>query len=724
MTSSSITYQFRHETVTANAQRAQRFRSKNFEFVAVDGEGAGFGKDHRYILLGCGERYIENIQGISWKEAFEFLYSCFEEKPRAAFVGFFLGYDFTQLIKTLPESRARILLTERGISSRKRKSSGGNNKPFPVRYQGWEFDMLPGRRLQIRPQACRCHEESRHAKCTHPQREWMYICDSGPFWQCSLLVAIDPQNWREPVVTPEEFAIVEEGKASRSMTIEEYIADKARVLKYMLLENNILQRIMTVLREGFMDIGVNLRKDQWFGPGQAAAAWYKKNRIPRRSDLEAIIPGNYWEAARQSYFGGWFEIFSHGIIPGRSYEYDINSAYPYIIASLPCLLHGRYDSGNGQPTISGDNGLVLCRARLHGDDAYIGAALNRDKDGRIRRPKVTEGWYWQHEIDAGIRAGVISDVDYREWKSYHPCDCENPVRGFRDLYEHRLSVGKDNVLGKSCKLVYNSGYGKFAQSTGSAPYGNWIYASLITAGCRVMILDAIASHPNGTKSVLMVATDAVFFDSPHPDLPVSQNLGNWDSTLRENLTQFKPGVYWDDKSRKAIRDGHATKFKARGINARDFAKHLGQIDDLFLRAIEIPPDFRIKLAEADNFTAYAEKAWPWILFEVGFSLVSAKTALSRGDWSEAGQTQIDLVTIQDSDPADKRANVFYDAMANRLRTYPVDVPPDEIISVPYDKRYGIDDPFSLESRESLGITPNGTVGDQVREYTRILTGEE
>jgi hypothetical protein len=538
-------------------------------------------------------------------------------------------------------------------------------------------------------------------------------------------VAIDPKSWNIPVVTAEEFAFIEERKAKRSMTLEEYIRDREEVIRYNQLENDIFCRIMTVLREGFLEINVNLRKDQWFGPGQAAAAWYKKNGIPKRNELEDTIPGDFWESARQSYFGGWFEIFSHGIIPGRSYEYDINSAYPYIIASLPCLLHGRYASGSGEPPHAGEsNRYTLVRARMEGNDPYIGAALNRDKDGRIRRPRVTEGWYWLHEIEAGIRAGVISDVVYHEWKSYRPCNCENPVRGFRDLYEHRLSVGKDTILGKSCKLVYNSGYGKFAQSTGSSPYGNWVYASLITAGCRVMILDAIASHPHGTKSVLMVATDAVFFDAPHLGLSTSQSLGDWGCTERDNLTQFKPGVYWDDKARRRIATGESAAFKARGINARDLARHLGEIDALFLRAIEYPPDFRVKLYQGRNFTAYAEKDWPWIIFEIGFSLVSAKTALARGDWMQAGETQVNIVAIQDSDPSDKRREVYYDAESNRLRTSPISVPDSEIPSIPYDKRYGMEDPFSIDSQEILGITPDGTANDMARNYTRLLSGEE
>lgn len=718
MTSYSITY----ERETRYAVNQRRYRQKNFEFIAVDGEGAGFGRDHRYVLLGCGERYIENLEGISWKEAFTFLYEEFLQRPGAAFVGFFLGYDFTQILKTLPEERARILLTDKGINARKRTKSGGNRKPFPVRYEGWEFDLLPGRRLQIRPQVCNCHETSIR-RCTHKQSEWMYICDSGAFWQCSLLSAIQPRNWRTPVVSDAEYKFIEEGKAQRSMTLEEYIKDRARVLKYMMLENEVFVRIMNELRAGFLEIGVNLRKDQWFGPGQAAASYFKKEKVPSREQLEKIVPEEFWESARQSYYGGWFEIFSHGIVPGISHEYDINSAYPFIIASLPCLLHGRYARGDGSPPGDVRSPYTLVYARVSGNDRYIGALLNRDKDGRIRRPRITEGWYWLHEIQAAERAGLITDTDIREWHAYYPCDCPPPVRGFRDLYEHRLHVGKDTVLGKSCKLVYNSGYGKFAQSLGQSPYGNWVYASLITAGCRVMILDAIATHPQGSKSVLMVATDGIFFDSPHPGLPISKQLGAWDYSRRENLALFKPGVYWDDKARDAISRGDAIGFKARGVNARDFARRIGDIDQLFLRAIDTPPEFRIKLWEADNFTAYAEKEWPWITFPVGFSLTSVKTALMRGDWSSAGETIINMTVIQDSDPSDKREGVYYDSRTNRLRTRPVDIPDKETVSIPYEKRYGMDDPFSQESREEFGITWDGVISDAIKEYINILKGE-
>lgn len=704
------------------AANMRRHRARNFEFIGVDGEGAGFGTDHRYVLLGVGNDYIENVDGIKWKEAFQFLYKCYEQTPSAAFVGFFLGYDFTQILKTLPEDRARMLLTDKGINARKRTRSGNNSKPFPVRYDGWEFDLLPGRRLQIRPQSCICAQIGKR-DCSHKQFGWMYVCDSGPFWQCSLLSAIQPRNWNNPVISQLDFDTIEAGKANRSMTLQEYVENREKVIEYNRTENRALVAIMNELRNGFREIGVTLRRNQWFGPGQAAAAWFKKEGVPRRDIITESVPEFYLEASRESYFGGWFEIFSHGIVPGRSYEYDLNSAYPWVIANLPCLLHGRYDHGSGNPPVLRGS-YVLIRARILGNDANIGSLLNRSKDGRIRRPRITEGWYWLHEIKAAIRAGLVSSYECREWVAYYPCDCENPVRGFRDLYEHRLAVGKNTVLGKSAKLVYNSGYGKFAQSVGSSPYGNWVYASLITAGCRERILDAIATHPRRSDAVLMVATDGIFFDSPHSGLPISDRLGEWDCSERDNLTLFKPGVYWDDKSRQKIAQGDPVGFKARGVNARDFARHIGEIDRKFLSAIEWPPEFKKILFDNPEFTTYIEKDWPWIEFPVGFSVTSAKVALMRNAWQSAGATAVNIIVRQDSDPTDKREGVYYDERTNRLRTTPLDVPYDEIVSTPYDKKYGIEDPFSQETQEWMGIGPDGSVQDVLKMYASLLIGKE
>ena len=689
-------------------------------FVGVDGEGVT-DKDgtHRYVLFGVGQEQISDPEGLSWQSIFSFLYA--QYRPNTAYVGFFLGYDFTQILKTMPEDRARMLCTSEGVALRRHRIPG--KSPHPVECDGWQFDMLGTKRLRIRPKGCTC----KYSTCHHKHDPWMYICDVGPFFQTSFLSVIDPGKWLPgtEVVTPDEFATIAEGKARRAGAV---LDDDMR--RYNRLENEILVRVMKTLDKGFHDIGVHLPASKWFGPGQAAQAWLRKEKVPTREDHTGVVPQWFLEAARMSYVGGWFEDFCHGIIPGTSWENDVNSAYPSIIATLPCLLHGRYSHGNGLPpdNVAG-KGWTLVYAKIWSPGMpkrsglpHIGAMLHRDPHGRIFRPHATEGWFWWHELQAACRAGLVKRLDNRgrqqleRWVHYDPCDCPPPMRGVRGLYERRLQVGKESPLGKAAKTVYNSAYGKFAQSVGEPIFGNPVYASLITAGCRTLILDAIATHPDGMRAVTMVATDAVYFMSRHPTLPISSKLGEWGEVRRENLTLFKPGVYWDDKARKRIAEGLAPVFKARGFKASDLTRQLGSIDEVF---------------SSWNGLVEGSVEFPSVSFRPSFAMVTALQALRRNSWDMAGRVTSGSTAVlleQNSDPSDKRDGIYPDTYDGRTvwrsrPHYGMTTKAGEmqwVASTPYTKRFGMEDPWSDEYRARLGETPDGMIGDML---SWILTGE-
>ena len=777
----------------ANREKTRRWHEKKMgrvlsekewrppEFVCVDGEGTGEGDSHKYVLLGVGVNQFEDPDGIGWQDAFDFLYSEFESRPRAVYVGFFLSYDFNQILKTLPQERAAMLMTEKGMVSRRRTGSGGNTVPFPVRHDGWEFDFLPGRRLKIRPEACECsydpdictnkhwgtaqkgsREKCFRPHCQHKGKKWMHICDAGAFWQCSLLNVLNPSRWETPICTPEEYETILVNKARRDVAV---LDDEMRL--YNRLENELFARAMRELAIGFHEIGVNLSPSQWFGPGQAAAAWMRDNGVPKRSELTDIYPYQFsekekypsclttiqmitkitkmtkratiatnpkdraqtaeantptaripqdgitasvfMEAARESYYGGWFEIFSHGIIPETSYEYDLNSAYPAYIAELPCLLHGTYSQGTSDPAVGNDSDLVLVRVTATASNGVVGAMPHRTHDGHILRPNVTTGWHWLSEVRAGISCGIIQEVTYHEWCKYSPCDCMPPAREVSNLYQCRLAVGKNSVLGIAAKLVYNSMYGKFAQAIGQSPYGNWVYASRITSGCREAILKAIGTHPGGLDALLMVATDGVFFDGPHPSLPLSNRLGEWEETTRSYLTQFKPGVYWDQSTRDAIKADKPVKFKARGVSAVAFSKQLEYIDRQYYNWQEGAsiPESRTDIYSGDEIIleAQAEKGWPSVVFQVGFNMTSIIQAIQRSDWNQAGQVRSNMYVEQSSMPYEKRCQPYWDVERCRLRSRPRDLTVTD--TTPYDKAYGDETPFTWRASELKGVHPDG-----------------
>lgn len=682
-------------------------------FIAVDGEGINLPNgEHRYALFGVGNEQIENENGLPWWDILDFLYSHY--MPGYAFVGFYLGYDFDRWLCTMPEKKVERLLTSEGRESRKSKSPNMHGKVLPVDLPlGWQVNMLGKKMFEFRKRQCHC--SIHYCKCPG-KGPWMRICDSGPFFQSSFLKAIDPATWKEPIVSNDEYELIKKGKDNRADA--DHIDDEMRF--YNKLENEILARLMRVLNNGFKEMGITLSPGQWFGPGQAAQKWLKKEKVPHADAIMKAVPEWFLEAARMSYFGGWFEIMMHGIIPGESHEYDINSAYPHIISSLPCLLHGVYTRGEDSnvPFHSDRHSLVLVRARVSihkdGRQCGIGAMLHRDQSNRILRPARTEGWFWLHEIDAAKRAKCISECTIYEWMAYEPCDCKPPMANISHLYDLRIKVGKDTPLGKGARLAYNSMYGKFAQSVGNPIFANPVWASLITSGCRTMILDAIATHPKGKWNVSMVATDAVFFLDAHPGLPISKRLGEWDYTKRTNLTLFKPGVYWDDTAREAIRKNDSVSFKARGIAAKDFASCLESVDMQFGEWNSNPPDLSDRPGPING--------WPFVEFITGFSMVSCLQAIRRHKWHLAGHVEQSGKMVQNANPYDKRIGAWPETMEDGRtiwRSEPWTYPADDCQSKPYQKRFGMEDPWSLDRIEMWGITPDGTIPEIIQDQLQL-----
>jgi len=736
-------------------------------------------------MLSVGDRTLwKDGIALSLDSILNFLYEAYTENPDAAYIGFFLGYDFIQWQKLLPEREARLLLTPAGITERK-SGRGLRANPYPdaVVWQGWEIDIMAGRRFRLRPHVhhqseynglCRnrtCQKvmnsgtfnpgddpeinpsemlfsvpdgpldgqaytgdadsfwglfKRNHSVGSGQQKVkaagWMYICDTGPFWQTSFLNVINPGAWDgKPICTDDEYALVLKGKAERGTIADygttDYFDDMQR---YNVLENAILARVTTRLNEGFMHSGIPIKipKTDWYGPGRAAQLWMdqlhalcanpsrvednrRRARNPEllqstdranetgllNADVYMSMPSWFNDAARASYYGGWFEQMLHGHV-GDVWEYDINSAYPYIIASLPCLHtgdghNGKYTQGSGTDPYppASPSQFTLIYGTIRGSNPYIGAMPYRSRQGNISRPHVTKGWYWLHELGAARRAGLVDEILMEKWVSYLACECPPPFNpdtiGINKLYQARLDFGKNTPQGKSAKLVYNSAYGKTAQSIGTPKFSNPVYASLITAGCRTLILEAIASHPDGAKSVSMVATDGVYFTRSHTGLSLHmERLGAWDETFKPGMTQLMPGVYWDDNTRERIKARQAPKLKSRGVNAKDLASQIERLDTMFALA-------HMNLAEGKPYD------WPEIEFKVDFLLDSCKLALQRGKWETAGRVTHGSTRRISSNPSSKRNPKAYrdNATGGITRTSPY-AGFEDIESTPYRESFG------------------------------------
>ena len=733
----------------SNKARTDTRAMHDLNFIGVDGEGVDRpdGKQD-YVMLSVGNETLVNDDGseLTTDQIFTFLWKQYQVNHKndesAVFIGFFLSYDFTQWTKHLPKDVAWKLWSKAGQLLRKPKTRK-NPDPFPVYWGEWEFDVLTKRRFRLRKHKhrstrtnstlCRCGKTIddpsetpdinididnvvmgeilsdkdlsnlwKALKSKPKDDGWMYICDTASFWQMSFKKVLSGK-WPSGFFTEDDFKVINAGKDNRGMEIIEYgdTSTYEEMGIYNRRENELLAKVTAYLNKGFIDIGLRIAGRNWYGPGQAAQLWLDSQTkdMPegetfKREDIERCVPQFARDAGRNSYYGGWFEIFYHGRIESTIYNYDINSAYPTVIASLPCLIHGRWSEGTTLATarMLPSNSLICFDATVHGSNPYMGAMPHRTNTGRILRPHHTRGWYWLHELDAAMRAGLIDTWEVHSYVAYEPCNCPPPLAGIRDLYQARITKVngesiKETPKGKAYKLVYNSAYGKFAQSIGAPKFANSIYASLITAGCRTTILNAIADHPGGAEAVTMVATDGVYFTSEWPGVEKSEILGGWDKTIMHNVTQFMPGLYW-------CAGEQDWKAKTRGVNVNDLSKNIEALNEAFIR-------FRIAVANGDAYE------WPSLEIPITFDFTNATQAIARGVWSTAGYVDRDNPTRTiNSIPENKRVASYPYADALGVRTSPFSIS-TSLESTPYDKRFG--EQLAEEQEANQRVTRDGYI---------------
>jgi hypothetical protein len=389
---------------------------------------------------------------------------------------------------------------------------------------------------------------------------------------------------------------------SRAQEIAAYCVDECRYLSFLV--RDLLTQV-----KGF-DEKLYARMRNWDGSGAIAGAWMSvndtKQSLPARDISnpaepvpEFTLAGLPESIALSAYFGGRFEISEMGYM-GTLYGYDINSAYPAITVNLPCLAHGRF-----RRLPAGTDGLVSYQAgrtavylagsrtapdRALDDDALYARAQSRfapfpfrtDDSGStagVAKDAIYychggKRWIWQDEIAAARKhygADAIPLYDGWLWEA-EPCDC-NPFASIPDMYKTRQEyVIIGNGIEKVIKLILNSLYGKTAQSIGwnidakgiknPPPFQCFIWAGLITSGCRAMILDAIM-QPDA--DVVSIATDGILSRTEITGIPAPKEkiLGQWEAGKAYDAYCWQSGVYayFTDKGKR--------KYATRGFSARE-----------------------------------------------------------------------------------------------------------------------------------------------------------
>ena len=674
-------------------------------FVGCDGEGGTVNGESAYYLLRIGSAllYPGKERRITTLDAFNFMWGQAQKYDKARFVGFFFDYDISNILRDVPRDILRRLADRESRTHTKtytdKRTGKIRTKEYVsgVYYRGFRFDHIPRKYFSVERVA---GNGSRIGRKFH-------IDDTSGFFQCAFLKAI--QLWG---IGEQHWEMIERNKLARVNMTGVYSTEE---IEYNRLECELLEELMRAVATEALHVGI--KPSYWTGAGALAQALLQKHGAARGVPLPPAVR----ECAQAAFHAGRFETRYTGKLYGPIYELDLASAYPWAITQLPCLgvtgknnefiPHGTWVYRDDIP----EEGTYLANIRWTFNSRWVGYSKDprsafgpfpvRRDNGSIYYPREGSGWYWSPEIRAALKIStgqrkVTHPYDFDIlgcWEWVQSCDCGNPFGWVTEIYEERKRIGKGG-RGLILKLALNSLYGKFAQSVGNAPYGNPVYAGLITAYTRAKMLDVIAT---GVR-VAMVATDGIYL-LDMPDIPNivpddgTASLGQWECAEIPDLFIAKPGHYWSET--EYLSTDKKRKVKTRGVSYSAFVPHIvgyrkPLVEELPCTCNEIPTPHTHVPKYADEFRQNGWNASVDIHYN---SFVGYRLAVHRRDerifcqWIQETTTSSSKTTIAG---ASRKRNFFGETYEGAYVTEPLPGNVD-MASVPYTKVIGAENPFEF-----------------------------
>lgn len=434
--------------------------------------------------------------------------------------GFYFDYDVNQLIGMLPE----LHIVQLAAVGR-------------VTWRDYSIRHTPGKKFQV----------SRGSKS-------ITIWDCASWAQCSFVKVCD--TWK--LGTEAERELVRAMKAKRGDFDN---STESELVAYTTLECSLLTSWVRTLLKLHEDCGIALRA--YSGPGSTASAMIRQQGW-KPPDVPPLIQA----IAEKAFFGGRTEITSLGPVPGPIHGYDINSAYPAAIATLPEIRDKKWF--RVREYRPGMWGFYRVRWKQRRSDCWglfplRGAMLPTGKRSvSLLYPTDGEGWFHSSEVDAAI-AVAPDAVEIVDGRVIEPTG--KPFDWVLEMAARRLEYkAKGDARAYPLKVGLNSVYGKLAQHSGTHPLQCLTYAACVTGTTRGALLRAAYKQQH---AVILLATDGILSTVPL-DLPIGPDLGQWEHDEYDSAWMLQAGVYWaGDKKR------------TRGIDAR--ALSLDDVDDAWNR---------------------------------------------------------------------------------------------------------------------------------------------
>lgn len=607
----------------SNRKASRKYRQSHKRqrpFLAFDGEGV----NGRYVLLANGRSRLYRPKGIHTAEALAFLTR--PECRRSINVWFAFGYDVAFILRDLPDDK--LLSLYRGAE---------------VVWRVYTLRYIPRKMLIIRVGGKRI---THYDVFTFFNSSFVKACEK-------FLGEVDP--------------LILEGKQARA---DFSTWQPERVEAYNRAELAALVELCERLREmtGQTLEGIpSLKISSWHGPGALASKVLRALEVGEHVFPERSYRPYLLDVFARAYFGGRVENFATGYTPATVYRYDVRSAYPAAMLTLPRLTWKWELVNRFHPEAR--LGVYHLKWDLRDFPAWLshpGPLPHRDKAGYIVFRAEGEGWYWGPEVAAVL--DIYPSVKICEgWVMGGP-QVYPLAEAITRLYDMRARLKAANDPREyALKIALNSLYGKMCQKEGLSRYRSIAWAGYVTSHCRAAVLRAMLQQPD---KILAVMTDGVLSTAPL-DLPIGSGLGEWEVSEYPGAVILQPGIY-------ALGDWEAGQglLRWRGYNVPDFPLSQVLADCEQNGEARLPCPFFVShpLAILDR-TAYGPLRLQFAVQNRRLSpFVSHKRHFHIEAWREAGVWP----------------NLRESSLPSRMMTLPPGLPPT--FSAPYA-------PFSAPERE-------------------------
>jgi hypothetical protein len=318
-----------------------------------------------------------------------------------------------------------------------------------------------------------------------------------------------------------------------------YEEHKPETLEYCQRDAELTLKLAKKIEETFTSRGVSFRNP-------ISMAKISEVYVTDHYQYPKVLPEHKQMhiAAQQTFHGGLFWTLKRGYFHQPLYCFDINSAYPSIMTTLPHWANGEFKEVF-EPTGAqfGWYGCTFDCCWIP-QFQYQKQAFTQQMDGYEPIEVIFNNKRKIYPV--GLRKQWITAVEYW-WMKNKGFTCEfgygyewtqtknkfaSPFEWMGAIYKERKLImkrDKSGMLQYALKILLNGLYGKTCQfKHGVGKMTNFFYASYITAETRLKVAEIAMNHP---KEAIEIATDSVTLTKDISDeLKITDYLGDWGKT--------------------------------------------------------------------------------------------------------------------------------------------------------------------------------------------------